>query len=448
MRLILGEINDDYLRNITLNAEEASEVRAAVAYAHEASLLFDWCANRNIPLRYYGRLDEEVAVSVPILENFLAKASPGFSCKLVQHHHAKVIWWCDVGVYIGSANLTNQAWYKNIEAGCFFPEFEIDDDFRQDLLALFQKLEENATPLTKELVDLMKSRSRAINARGDDVSAFWSHPSLNRWDGLSQSVARRAVSERRRAAFLKEWKETLQQIRDIGVRISLPKNRPIWLKGDAPVGAQADQFLHAFYYHHAFEGRRSIYETLFEKNRKNPVRALDAAVDWWRGLKIAPSNEDTMLNETAPFLRTALSQESLAALDYDRFRAICGEVHAFKEYSRRAANKSVALPSDRTQYQIPEKIDALSRRIWGDQSSGGHKVTQLLQHILYGGAEDLLPERLWQAVVDPKWKIAGLGISSLGELCGWAMPDRFPPRNGRTSKALRALGYDVRVHSG
>ena len=45
-----------------------------------------------------------------------------------------------------------------------------------------------------------------------------------------------------------------------------------------------------------------------------------------------------------------------------------------------------------------------------------------------------------------KWKIDGLGISALGELVGWALRDRFPPRNGRTSKALKSLGYNVTIH--
>ena len=75
-------------------------------------------------------------------------------------------------------------------------------------------------------------------------------------------------------------------------------------------------------------------------------------------------------------------------------------------------------------------------------------MKQLVKFILYGGPEAQLPERIWTAVHDPKWKMEGLGISALGELVGWALPDRFPPRNGRTSKALKSLGYDVTVHVG
>jgi phosphatidylserine/phosphatidylglycerophosphate/cardiolipin synthase-like enzyme len=117
-----------------------------VAYATDGSLLFEWCWNNKIPLRFYGRLDDSVAVTTPILTSFLQRKSPNFICRLVQHHHAKVIWWRGFGVYIGSANLTGDAWYKNVEAGCFFPEEEINDEMATDILEMFKVLDEHSTP--------------------------------------------------------------------------------------------------------------------------------------------------------------------------------------------------------------------------------------------------------------------------------------------------------------
>ena len=97
-------------------------------------------------------------------------------------------------------------------------------------------------------------------------------------------------------------------------------------------------------------------------------------------------------------------------------------------------------------YTIPQKLDALTAHIWNSKAENGSSVTGVITYILYGGPDDLLPERRWEAVADPKWKLECMGISAYGELVGWAMPDKFPPRNGRTSKALRSLGYDVQVH--
>ncbi len=69
-------------------------------------------------------------------------------------------------------------------------------------------------------------------------------------------------------------------------------------------------------------------------------------------------------------------------------------------------------------------------------------------HVLFAGETKDVPSRLWETTQSRRWRLPHLGISSLGEMVGWAMPDHFPPRNGRTSKALTALGYKVKIHSG
>lgn len=448
MQLMMGGINGNYLRNITENAaSDTQEVLAAVAYATDISLLFDWCWGNSIPLRFYGRLDDGVAVSTSILSTFLNRKSARFQCRLVQHHHAKVIWWREYGLYIGSANLTQSAWYKNVEAGCFFPEAEISDDMAADILDLFAVLDRNSTPLTDELLAVMQKRAKQLSASEPPSDEFWDSPSFTKWSGLVQTAKKKAV-DRQRQTFLEEWHATLQQLRDIGHMVSQPENRPSWIDTDAPVGAQADQFLHAHYYQRTFDGRRALYADFFERNKHDSDTALREAINWWRSLSKAPSEEDTMLNKTAPMLRAALAEDTIDEMNYEGFREICMGVHAIKDYARRVANKAVALREDGTKYTIPEKVDALSKRIWDGKSAGGHSVVQLLKHILYGGPESELPERLWLAVHDPKWKIDGLGVSALGELVGWALPDRFPPRNGRTSKSLKSLGYDVTVHVG
>ncbi|NJL50706.1 MAG: phospholipase [Blastochloris sp.] len=448
MQLMMGGINGNYLTNITLNAAaETQEVLAAVAYATEMDILFDWCWNNGIPLKYYGRLDEGVPVKPSILSAFLARKSARFQCRLVQHHHAKVIWWREYGLYIGSANLTASAWYKNVEAGCFFPEAEITDEMAEDILELFDVLDRNSTPLTDELLEVMHKRAKQIARSEPPSEEFWNSPSFNKWSGLVQTGKKKAT-DRRREAFLEEWHSTLQQLRDIGNLVSKPENRPSWIDGDAPAGAQGDQFLHAHYYQRTFDGRRALYADHFEQNKQNPDAALADAIKWWRNLPKAPSEEDVMLNSTAPMLREALTAEAIDDMDYEAFREICMGIHSIKDYARRVANKAVGLREDGTTYTIPEKVDALSKRIWGDKSAGGNDVKQLLKFILYGGSEAQLPERLWTAFHDPKWKIEGLGVSALGELVGWALPDRFPPRNGRTSKSLKSLGYDVTVHVG
>ena len=443
MRLILGGVNGHYLRNITENsATETEEVWAAVAYARDPSLLFEWCLEHQIPLKFYGRLDDTVAVSSPILRSFLDRRSPEFDCYLVQHHHAKVIWWRGVGVYIGSANLTDSAWYRNIEAGCFMGDDEISGEIETDLLTLFSELHEHATKLTDEVLQAMAGRARVVSPTSSDQREFLENPSFKTWPGLVRT-ATRSARERRRQSFLDEWNETLQYLRNIGKRVAEDENRPVWIKRSAPAGSQADQFLHAHYDQRTMVGRKSNFAAMYEENKQRREAALKEAIHWWRELREAPASEDQMLNVTAPFLRKALAEDRLGSMTYERFREICMKVHAIRDYARRVENRSVVLPSADTAYMIDKKVNALSQRIWNDRSANEATVCDLLRHVLYGGAEDKLPERLWQAISDSAWTIKGLGVSALGELVGWALPDRFPPRNRRTSKALRSLGYDV-----
>ena len=67
----------------------------------------------------------------------------------------------------------------------------------------------------------------------------------------------------------------------------------------------------------------------------------------------------------------------------------------------------------------------------------------LLNYVVWGNGS--VSARLWNAIRSDDWAIPHNGLSSLGEIVGWARPDEFPPRNMRTSKGLRALGYNVRI---
>ncbi|AOL21746.1 hypothetical protein BGK55_16220 [Xanthomonas citri pv. malvacearum] len=68
---------------------------------------------------------------------------------------------------------------------------------------------------------------------------------------------------------------------------------------------------------------------------------------------------------------------------------------------------------------------------------------EVLDFVIWGNGD--VAERIWLASHDPAYKLAHIGTSILGEVVGWARPTDYPPRNSRTSKALRALGNDVDV---
>lgn len=451
MKLVLGGVNGLYLREILENAgQEVERVDAAVAYATREDLLFDWCWDNEVPLRFWGRFDAAVPVSVPILKGFLDRRSARYSCKLVRCFHPKVIWWRGYGAYIGSANLTPSAWYNNVEAGMFLTEEELEGSGQAlELEALFTKIDGEASPLTQELYNLLERRSQELQRRHREQKAaddaFLGTDLVNPFEGLVH-VTSKAASSQQRDAFLQEWLATLQTIRDISKVVASEDHRPDWVAPDAPLGAQADQFLHAHYYRRTFNGRAADYERHFERNAKTPDRALAEAARWWKSLP-GGNDEERTLNEVAPMLRETFAETSLRDMTEDKFAEILWHIHASREYARRVPNAKVGLPDGPT-HSMEMKSDALARRIWRDSNAKGAPVAEILAFILYGGAAEEVPHRMWDALTNARRKVELLGVSSMGEIVGWALPDLYPPRNGRTSKSLRSLGYDVRVHVG
>lgn len=451
MKLLLGGVNGDYLRDIVEAAAPHTErVDAAVAYATDSALLFEWCWEKRIPLRFWGRFDDGVPVAVPVLRTFLDRRSPAFTCRLVRNLHAKAIWWRGYGAYVGSANLTQSAWWNNLEAGFFFTEEELADTGQgTELDRLFFEVNRHSAPLTDELFKAIEARGRALQRRKAEdkaeADAFEANPHVPRWGGLG-FVSKRSAASARAAAFIKEWNSTLQIIRDLATEVAKEANRPVWVHANAPPGAQADQFLHAHYYQRTFDGRQARYEHHFLANRNAPEAAVRDALQWWRQLREPPTSEETTLNDWAPFVRSMLASDRVARLSEDELAEVFLRVHAVRDHARRVANRVLGLPDTR-QYSIEEKTRALAAYVYRTRTVGGLSALQVLEHVLYGGPSDRLAERLWDAVTEPRLKLDHMGISAFGEIVGWALPDEFPPRNGRTSKALRSLGYDVEVHA-
>ncbi|MGJ5180811.1 phospholipase D family protein [Bradyrhizobium oligotrophicum] len=449
MHLILNGINGRYLREIPDNWRTQTEsVEAAVAYATEDRLLFRWCLDHDIPLTFWGRFDETVPVRLDILRLFHSRRSPNFVCKLVTHFHAKVIWWHGVGAYVGSANFTDAAWNKNIEAGCFFDEAEmIASGMDLQLRSFFSFVDQKSSPLSDELLQALEIRARELTRQAsqdkDQAQHFLATTGVKQWPGLVTVPAREA-RERQKRTFLDEWFDTLQILRNIAATVTKDENRPGWIPPTVPAGAQADQFLAAYYYSQVIgEDGRSYYARLHEQNVANVGRALSAAITWWRELPEAPPpNVGQVLVEWVPFLKEMLSEDRILGLTADDFNRVCHRVWSIQDHARRVSNATVGLPGG-SPHDRDVKTTALAEFLFSRRSQNGSSVLEMLHYVLYGGPADQVPERLWEAISTDAWKIEHLGISALGELVGWAMPDLFPPRNNRTSKALYALGYNV-----
>jgi HKD family nuclease len=448
MQFIAGPLNKKLLQNLLVEMiENCTRIRAAVAYADKDNMkLFEACAKGLKPLEFFGRYDHTVPVDPVILKWFLDKASPNYECKLVPDIlHSKVIWWVEAGAYIGSANLSDRAWVSNIEAGILLSHDElVEQGIERELIAFFDAVDDKARPLSKEIyleqAKLYEKRSDLYRREFAFEQQFENTRILPKQQGLV-FVETKHSSEKRFQKFEKDWNETLETMRAIATRVSAPAVRPSWINDTVPAGVQADQFLHAYYYKQVKEENRHPYEKFFSTNSKNPEKALQKALAWWRVGDFDHDFEYRTIYGWSPILRKSLAKDIILDLSENQFIDMISRVHAIRDHAMKQENKKLGLPD--TPQDGDDKVQKFGEWLWRQQSPEGKSALELLHYVIWGDGS--VSQRLWNAIYSDRWSIPHLGISSLGEIIGWARPDEYPPRNMRTSKGLRALGYNVKI---
>lgn len=123
-------------------------------------------------------------------------------------------------------------------------------------------------------------------------------------------------------------------------------------------------------------------------------------------------------------LRTALaSPQSIEQIEYDDLFEALVSVHAFYDRLRFVLGGLSGL-----------RVDFAARNTLG-------QIKETLTYLLHGSGAAL--ERAYDCIYDEKRRLGGFGEACVMELLGW-MDEARPPINGRTVKALRFLGFDVR----
>lgn len=451
MKLVANAINGSYLQSLLpTEKHEVDGVLAAIAYGslsnNEKEDLIGNCLQNKLRLDIWMRYDHTVPVSVPMLQRLVNNHNNNIFCRLIPDClHSKVVWWKGYGAYIGSANLTERAWKSNIEAGVFLTEEDLHTgNMQMELVSFFDGLRDLAEsrPLTHEIIEEMERLSKKRSALEKLYDDGRSERSIEEWRGPTFTPLKHQI-DKRKAAFQNEWNETLTVLRSLADKVK--DYRPVWVEESIPSAWQADQFLHAYYYKKVTDGRKRPFEEFFQSNKQNPKAAVEEILDWWQNLPSPPTQEDVMFDKYAPYIKQHLSEDHILNISEEEFESICTFTHATVDHVAKIELPFFNLP-DRSQISIPERMPIFAKWLYRQRNSKGMDIKQLIHFVLYGGDKDSLWERLYLAGCTGEYKMPHYGLNSIAELVGWARPEDSPPRNGRTSKALRALGYDVKVY--
>lgn len=458
MDAVLGQLNREFLINLlTRSFPTCRSIRMAVAYAERYDpVLRHIQQHPEVKLTFYGRMDHEEAVSLSLLEWFLEKAPATVSCQLINgHYHPKVISWDGWGAYIGSANLTRNGWERNVEAGVFLTNDELEEQgIGEELEHLFDHLDDISLQLTNELHAKLKKVAeerkrldphlKAVRAKYDQLLG-----QEKPYAGLITIPAKGTRISKAQQKFVDEWRNTLQLMRTLSREFEAMQKRPPWVPESANPTVHFDQFLHGYYYHyieatHGSGGAAVKVEEAHQRNRADPARAFREAADWWASLAEPPTSssyeEERFIKERAPRMHELLAENKLPTLTADELTEAFSHSHAFREHARHFT-KAAGLAAGEHEPE-DQQISRLTQTIWAARTKSGRTVVEVLHFLIYGTDPSDAEHRLWMATKNPEWRLPHLGRSILGELIGWARPDDYPPRNNRNNMALRALGHE------
>lgn len=448
MKLIANGINNEYFLNILPPVgTEVDGVLAAIAYGDDKTSLLKHCVDNKYQLNIWMRYDHTVPVAPSFLKKLLSHMKDGVFCHLIPDRlHAKVIWFKGHGAYIGSANLTDRAWFNNIEAGVFFSDEDLySSGMLEQLEDFFSGLEnlDKAFPLTKNIYEEQLKldelyRSKQAQQLEDAADKIRSHPF---WEGLAFQEKKAAI-DKRKEAFKKEWDSAISYMEHIAQLVN--DYRPSWISPDIPEYWQADQFLHAYYYNVVREGTSYPFEQMHHSYKDDPQSRLLKMLQWWKSQPEPPSYEDHTFEISAPLIRSNLAKVKILTLSTEELGEVFESTHATRNHYSKLSPALLGKP-DSVSLDMDQRAPLFAEKMSKLKNNKGQGISELLHYVLYGGKPEQMWERIYSAAKNDELRIEHYGLSSIAEVVGWAKPEYTPPRNGRTNKALRALGYPVKV---
>ncbi len=435
-----------------------AKIYAAIAYT-KSDLLINSCIENKIKLEWWGLFDSKESTSYEIVKKAISSEHIRFY-PFAELFHPKVIYFENYGIYIGSANMTNSALYNNIEAGVFFEESELSFSEKEQIISFFDT-QKSSIPATLDDIDKINAYLELTALDRENIEKYENNLDECFEDELSHLFLltpgvrdfdqnKSEKKDKRKIFFLQEWRETQNYLNQVKNIILENCKQPLWINEKANPTIITDQLLHAFYYSFVLKGSeegKSIekVQESYKLNKSDPHQAVLIAIRWWETLSEAPSEEDKHINEWGVTNEEILKKIENEDLNYQDFFTIINQNHAGRNHARQIKNEFFNLPPDfKTDFE--ERVNFFAKWLFNQRSKLNLTVNEVIRFLLFDDQLSL-EDRIYLVLYDEKYRIERLGKSIVGELVGWGRPDITHLRNNRVNKALRCLGYDVKLFS-
>ena len=409
----------DFIRDAIIHhAKGVDSIFAAVAFFTESDLIKELLTGKHLRL--------VVRLGFPTSPRALAELMAlniDIRYFTDRSFHTKLYIFGNDVAMVGSANLTRAAVWTNQEVIVTIPS---DDKRFSELGGLFFEYWEQAKVLSDDvLAEYTKYYQNLMKLR-KDVEDFDNKVISNSKIGhvIAKNVNRGKTKESAENIFLDSYQKTYQEaiaafnvIRGVYEGVGKRKVPTATI----PLRLEIDSFISFVREEH---GRGDVWKDapiISGKEQQDKIRAL---VEEWL-ITPWPYFEETIVNEKYPRIMSAFASEAciLALNDDDLFDAL-SVAHSFGDRFRFYAGST---PTQKLEFF---------------KNNDGKHIRETLAYLLFG-KEDTI-RRLANVIFNPKYKLNEFGQANAQEILGWAGNKDLPVINGRTTKVLKFLGFNVR----
>lgn len=445
MEIIGNALNGRFFGEIIKRADcDALElIRAAVAYTTQPDPLLELARRRRVPLRLYTLMDGDRFPPLRVLKEFILNTKPSIQLFITRNFfHPKIYWFEGVGAYIGSANLTNNGWNSNLECGVWVDAAEIEErGMAAELEQIFAVVASRcilAEPSHIKLAESFAGDRKDFAAARRDFEKLVAErlADLPGQDSPIDPSKTGAPMKR----FAHEW-ESISTILLKLTEIARKRRGPAWVDASTHPAFIQDQATELWYSTHVRGKGLEEVEVLHRRNRGRIDDVIEEVFSGWEDLD-DPEGWASWVNETPRQVQVQLSRANLESLTVDSLTKVVRGCHALRETTRHLTPGVLGVHG-RTEVSREERFDLFAEFLVRTRAPSGKTLGEVLDYVLWGDAQTPNPaHRIWQAVHESAWKFPYIGEHTLGELIGYVRPDKYPPRNNRVRKTLRAMGFE------
>ena len=403
---------NDFLANVLKDSSLCDQdIFIAVAFFTDAETV-EYLCNQNNKINMVVRLGYPTSVNA--LKKLLKNQNVNIRFYTSSKFHPKLYIFTDFAL-VGSANLTQMALRINQEIVMKIDSVSPDFD---DLQSIFSSYWAAAEPLSEKYIEKYAAFLKKYPHPNEDSLDWKVKDEVGDFEYRNITTTKkdtRTQTEKATSAFRKNYQDCRQAIMDLQKKYDATKIR----KGNPdllPVKLELDAFMS------------------WVKDKKAPE-------DKWLD-QIAPESRDLVLNGYFQEWRGA--DDRIVPWSQDSFQKISA---LFKsEYSLRSASYATIMDSLIGLYSFHSRqrffkgglntlIDTFTTR------NTEQKVKDTFSYLFFTKGDVI--DKMYSAIYDNQYRLEQFSRSGVQELVGWVDKDLVVV-NGRTTKVLHFLGYNVK----